>query len=54
MPGDTFIEELNEVFNDLSSLLNSCSIDHVVIGGDFNTNFPRKGHNIDLSLSFMD
>ena len=54
MPVNTFIEELNEVFNDLSSLINGCNVDHVIIGGDFNTSFSRKGHNTDLLLSFMD
>ena len=54
MPVNTFIEGLNEVFNHLSSLINGCNVDHVVIGGDFNTSFSRKGHNTDLLLSFMD
>ena len=39
MPVNTFIGELDEVFNDLSSLINDCNVDHVVIGGDFNTSF---------------
>ena len=54
MPVNTLIEELNDVFNDFASLINGCNVDHVVIGGDFNTSFSRKGHNTYLLLSFMD
>ena len=54
VPDNTFTEELNEVFNDVSSLINGCSVNNVVIMRDFKTSFARKGLNTDLLLYFMD
>ena len=49
----TYLQELNDVFTDVESLIKEFGEQYIIIGGDFNTSFSKTGYNTDALVSFM-
>ena len=49
----TYLQELNDVFTDVESLIKEFGGQYIIVGRDSNTSFSKTGYNTDALVSFM-
>ena len=48
-----YLQELNDVFTDVESLIKEFGEQYIIVGGDFNASFSKTGYNTNALVSFM-